>query len=314
MSGSLGGDCTNIEHMSISCHSSTMLGFLAGACTDMSMISMSQTRPPAENVQTIQDDGLFQDDQMASHAGANKEHQLGTPQVQQTQLPDSASHHGKLITSSSSVIRRKRQDKPAVSTTSKKCCYQEVDFSESLRKELIEKEWTAWTQEHNDIQQQAVGAAQCKFAKQSADMQAVIWSQEAEIKALHSALQEYPSHHKFSKNVRWQIKNTEKSSMVSAIILRTLYAQRWVNLSDYLIPTLKMCCSSVNLTRHEGEQRKGTRKHGAVVFTPWSADRSSLPPGGRNLHTHAVLPPTSPGPGYALPCQCSNVTTPSLVP
>ncbi|KAI6117033.1 hypothetical protein EDD16DRAFT_1520232 [Pisolithus croceorrhizus] len=77
-----------------------MPGFLAGACTDMSMMSTSQMGPPAENVQTIQDNSLFGDNQMASYASANEEPQVETPQVQHTQLPNS---EGNLQTWSNSI-------------------------------------------------------------------------------------------------------------------------------------------------------------------------------------------------------------------
>ncbi|KAI6136019.1 hypothetical protein F5141DRAFT_1208407 [Pisolithus sp. B1] len=178
-----------------------MPGFLDGACTDVSMMSTSQMGPPAENVQTIQDDSLFGDNQMASYASANEEPQVETPRVQHTQLPDSAGQHGHLISPSSSITCRRLQDKPAVPTTSEKCCYREVDFSESLHEELIKKQQMLHRLhqkmcehgQHNDIQQ-AVAAAQQEFAKQSANMQAVIWLQEAKMKALCSALQEYTSH------------------------------------------------------------------------------------------------------------------------
>ncbi|KAI5987192.1 hypothetical protein EDD15DRAFT_2372596 [Pisolithus albus] len=320
-------------------------------------MSTSQIGPPAESAQTVQDDSLFQDDQMASYASANEEPQVETPRVQHPQLPDSAGQHGHPISPLSPVTSGKRQDKPTAPTTAEKCRYREVDFSASLRQELVQKERTvhrlcqkmrehgqSWTREHSSIQQ-AVGAVQQDFAKQSADMQAVILSQEAEMKALHSALQEYASHQEQVRQerevadqkhreeldgFRSHFQNTIRAEMgellkLSNTNLENMLQQREREMEEHLREEVEKSSRTMMVTKERElanlEQRYSRRGaqssiHLTTVRDPATEintpDQPFPPPDEQNLRTHTMPPSTSPGTGYALPRHSSTVTTPSL--
>ncbi|KAI6004949.1 hypothetical protein EDD15DRAFT_2191684 [Pisolithus albus] len=218
-------------------------------------------------------------------------------------------------------------------TTAEKCHYREVDFSVLLRQELIQKERTvhhllqkmrehgqSWTREHSSIQQ-AVGAAQQDFAKQSADMQAVILSQEAEMKALRSALQEYASHQEQVRQerevadqkhreeldgVRSHFQNTIRAEMgellkLSNTNLENVLQQCEREMEEHLREEVEKSSRTMMVTKErelanleQWYSRRGAqssihlttvRDPAAEINTP---DQPFLPPDEQNLHTHTL--------------------------
>ncbi|KAI5980955.1 hypothetical protein EDD15DRAFT_2204782 [Pisolithus albus] len=219
-------------------------------------------------------------------------------------------------------------------TTAEKCHYREVDFSVLLRQELIQKERTvhhllqkmrehgqSWTREHSSIQQ-AVGAAQQDFAKQSADMQAVILSQEAEMKALRSALQEYASHQEQVRQEREVAdqKHREELDGVRSHFQNTIRAEmgELLKLSNTNLENVLQQCEREMEEHLREEVEKSSRTMMKGNLQTWSngihvversdpfkssihlttvrdpaaeintPDQPFLPPDEQNLHTHTL--------------------------